>query len=256
MLELSLREALALKHNYIGTEHILLGLVREGEGLAMLVLTASAPAPRWSAPASSTPYAPPAEPPASGSSCRRTVLIAVQRVEQGAGWTPSGRWGGRWTATLPPRAAGRRYQAHVWRFLRHLLGDAALAEDVTQETLCFSPSAAADLRGRSVLRLGVPDRPQRRSGRPACGQAPGPRAAARTTAAGASARHATVEAMAAVASLSPKLREALLLVEVFGFTYREAAEVLRVPDGTEEPGLPREGPSDGLAATRKVGPVS
>ena len=38
--------------------------------------------------------------------------------------------------------------------------------------------------------------------------------------------------MAAVASLSPKLREALLLVEVFGFTYREAAEVLRVPDGT------------------------
>ena len=39
ILELSLREALALRHKYIGTEHILLGLVREGEGLAMLVLT-------------------------------------------------------------------------------------------------------------------------------------------------------------------------------------------------------------------------
>lgn len=39
VLELSLREALHLKHNYIGTEHILLGLVREGEGLAALVLT-------------------------------------------------------------------------------------------------------------------------------------------------------------------------------------------------------------------------
>ena len=39
VLELSLREALALKHNYIGTEHILLGIVREGEGLAMLALT-------------------------------------------------------------------------------------------------------------------------------------------------------------------------------------------------------------------------
>jgi ATP-dependent Clp protease ATP-binding subunit ClpA len=39
VLELSLREALALKHKYIGTEHILLGLVREGDGLAMLVLT-------------------------------------------------------------------------------------------------------------------------------------------------------------------------------------------------------------------------
>jgi len=39
VLELSLREALALKHHHIGTEHILLGLVREGEGLAMLVIT-------------------------------------------------------------------------------------------------------------------------------------------------------------------------------------------------------------------------
>jgi ATP-dependent Clp protease ATP-binding subunit ClpA len=39
VLELSLREAVALKHGYIGTEHLLLGLVREGEGLAMLVLT-------------------------------------------------------------------------------------------------------------------------------------------------------------------------------------------------------------------------
>ena len=32
-------EARALKHNYIGTEHILLGLLREGEGVAALVLT-------------------------------------------------------------------------------------------------------------------------------------------------------------------------------------------------------------------------
>jgi ATP-dependent Clp protease ATP-binding subunit ClpA len=39
VLELSLREALNLGHNYIGTEHILLGLVREGEGVAAQVLT-------------------------------------------------------------------------------------------------------------------------------------------------------------------------------------------------------------------------
>ena len=38
VLELSLREALQLGHNYIGTEHILLGLVREGEGVAANVL--------------------------------------------------------------------------------------------------------------------------------------------------------------------------------------------------------------------------
>ncbi|MCO4254038.1 ATP-dependent Clp protease ATP-binding subunit [Pseudarthrobacter cellobiosi] len=38
VLELALREALQLGHNYIGTEHILLGLVREGEGVAAQVL--------------------------------------------------------------------------------------------------------------------------------------------------------------------------------------------------------------------------
>jgi hypothetical protein len=37
-LELSLREALQLNHNYIGTEHILLGLIREGDGVAAQVL--------------------------------------------------------------------------------------------------------------------------------------------------------------------------------------------------------------------------
>ena len=38
VLELSLREALQLGHNYIGTGHILLGLVREGDGVAVQVL--------------------------------------------------------------------------------------------------------------------------------------------------------------------------------------------------------------------------
>ncbi|MEV4348926.1 ATP-dependent Clp protease ATP-binding subunit, partial [Actinoplanes sp. NPDC049596] len=39
VLELSLREALQLGHNYIGTEHILLGLIRETEGVAAQILT-------------------------------------------------------------------------------------------------------------------------------------------------------------------------------------------------------------------------
>ena len=38
VLELSLRESLQLGHNYIGTEHILLGLIREGDGLAAQIL--------------------------------------------------------------------------------------------------------------------------------------------------------------------------------------------------------------------------
>ena len=127
----------------------------------------------------------------------------------------------------------RRYQAHVWRFLRHLLGDAALAEDVTQETFLRLYQRLPTFAGRSkfstwVFRVarnaGIDAlRAVRRQDRllealPA--PAPGPPPDAR------------VEVMAAVASLSPKLREALLLVEVFGFAYREAAEVLAVPEGT------------------------
>jgi ATP-dependent Clp protease ATP-binding subunit ClpC len=38
VLELALREALALGHNYIGTEHVLLGLARENEGVAARIL--------------------------------------------------------------------------------------------------------------------------------------------------------------------------------------------------------------------------
>jgi ATP-dependent Clp protease ATP-binding subunit ClpC len=38
VLELSLKEALAMNHNYIGTEHVLLGLVRENEGVASRIL--------------------------------------------------------------------------------------------------------------------------------------------------------------------------------------------------------------------------
>ena len=38
VLELSLREATALGHSYLGTEHILLGLLREGQGVAAHLL--------------------------------------------------------------------------------------------------------------------------------------------------------------------------------------------------------------------------
>jgi len=40
VLELSLHESVRLRHNYIGTEHILLGLIREGDGVAAQVLVA------------------------------------------------------------------------------------------------------------------------------------------------------------------------------------------------------------------------
>ena len=51
VLELSLREALQLGHNYIGTEHILLGLIRENEGVAAQVLRQARRRPRPGPPA-------------------------------------------------------------------------------------------------------------------------------------------------------------------------------------------------------------
>jgi ATP-dependent Clp protease ATP-binding subunit ClpA len=39
VLELSLREAIRLGHNYLGSEHLLLGILREGDGLAARILT-------------------------------------------------------------------------------------------------------------------------------------------------------------------------------------------------------------------------
>jgi RNA polymerase sigma-70 factor, ECF subfamily len=127
----------------------------------------------------------------------------------------------------------RCYQAHVWRFLRHLLGDAALAEDVTQETFLRLYQRLPTFAGRSRFSTWV-FRIARNAGIDAL------RAAGRHDRLLAALPppppglppDARVEVLAAVASLSPKLREALLLIEVFGFTYREAAEVLRVPDGT------------------------
>jgi ATP-dependent Clp protease ATP-binding subunit ClpC len=57
VLELSLREALQLGHNYIGTEHILLGLIREGEGVAAQVLVKLGAATRARRPRKPAPVA-------------------------------------------------------------------------------------------------------------------------------------------------------------------------------------------------------
>ncbi len=127
----------------------------------------------------------------------------------------------------------RAYQAHVWRFLRHLLGDDALAEDLTQETfiriyrklhtfefrskfstwvLNIARNAGTDelrarqRRARLVDALSVPAPPRDHTTR--------------------------IEIAEAIDGLTPKLRETVLLVELFGLTYREAADVLGIPEGT------------------------
>jgi RNA polymerase sigma factor (sigma-70 family) len=129
----------------------------------------------------------------------------------------------------------RLYQVPVWRFLRHLLGDRELAEDVAQETFLrlyqrlpsyrfesrlstwilqvarnagIDAIRSRDRRARNLRR--VPPPPTMIVSEPGLGH----------------------ELASALASLSPKRREVLLLIEVLGFSHREVADVLGVPVGT------------------------
>ncbi len=127
----------------------------------------------------------------------------------------------------------RAYQEPIWRYLCRYLGDPQLAEDVAQETFLrlhrklrtysyrskfstwlftIARNAAVDshrkaMRRERLLEVVPPAPPI---------GAPG----------------ASLEVEQALESLSDKLRESVLLVEVLGLTYREAAEVLGIPEGT------------------------
>ncbi len=129
----------------------------------------------------------------------------------------------------------RLHQQHVWRFLRRLLGDGAAAEDVAQETFLrvyrrlpgftfqssFSTWLFQVARNAGVDEL----RARQRRSRLTVALRPGPLA---STGAG----QARAEIDAALATLPLDLRETLVLVEVLGLRYAEAAAVLGVPVGT------------------------
>jgi RNA polymerase sigma-70 factor, ECF subfamily len=130
----------------------------------------------------------------------------------------------------------RTYQQHVWRFLRRLVGDAALAEDITQETFLrvfrrlptysfeskFSTWVFQIARNAGIDELRSR---QRRSRLASIVRTfpPVPPAAPPET---------RVVIDAALASLPVDLRETLVLVEVLGLRYREVSAVLGVPEGT------------------------
>lgn len=127
----------------------------------------------------------------------------------------------------------RSAQPHVWRFVRHLLGDDEAAADVTQETFVRVHRSLARFRFDSrfstwlfrIARNASVDEQRRMARRQRIVAA-----VARPEASGDGALGA--ELKAALATLSPRLREAFVLVEVFGLKYQDAAEVLDVPDGT------------------------
>jgi RNA polymerase sigma-70 factor, ECF subfamily len=127
----------------------------------------------------------------------------------------------------------RAYQAQVWRFLRHLLGDAVLAEDVTQETFLRVFQRLRTFRYRSrfstwvfqVARNAGIDALRARARQERLARLTPPPSAVAGADSGA-------DIVAALSCLSVKLRESLLLVEVLGLRYREVAQVLGIPEGT------------------------
>lgn len=129
----------------------------------------------------------------------------------------------------------RAYQAHVWRFLRHLLGDPALAEDVTQETFVRVYRKLDTFRFRSkfstwvfqVARNAGIDALRARQRRDRLLTVVEPRIVEPMR-----GNELRVELEAALQSLNPKLREAFVMVEALGLTYREAARAIGVPEGT------------------------
>ena len=125
----------------------------------------------------------------------------------------------------------RGYQAEVFRFALHLTHDHALAEDVTQETFLRAFRFIRGYRGAqrfgswlfAIARNCSMDALRKR-GRIAAS----PEHEARTTP-DASVR---AELAAALAAVSADHREAFLLVEVWGLSYQETADVLGIAVGT------------------------
>jgi ATP-dependent Clp protease ATP-binding subunit ClpA len=125
VLELSLREALSLGHNYIGTEHILLGLIRENEGVGVQILRARTDL----------------------AQLRAAVIEAVPEPAGGAGGEP---------------AEGFEETNAALRWLRHRLGrrgssvsfspEVPGAESVTRGT----PAVEAALQQAAVLAGSLP----------------------------------------------------------------------------------------------------
>jgi ATP-dependent Clp protease ATP-binding subunit ClpC len=136
VLQLSLREAIALGHGYIGTEHILLGLVREGDGVAIRVLNGLGVEP---------------------NRVRQQViqLVSARRVQEEPG---TGRVTGRGKRKLLSELRGR-LDALDWRLsvLEQRVGTspdlAQLDQEITQ-VLSDKESAieAQDFENAAVLR--------------------------------------------------------------------------------------------------------
>ena len=139
----------------------------------------------------------------------------------------------------------RAYQAHVWRFLRHLLGDATFAEDITQETFVRVYRKLETFRFRSkfstwvfsVARNAGIDALRSRRRREQLITVVAPRAHDV-----ASGGELGFEIESALQSLNPKLREAFVLIEALGAQLPGSRSDPGCPGRNgQEPGVPRPG---------------
>jgi RNA polymerase sigma-70 factor (ECF subfamily) len=127
----------------------------------------------------------------------------------------------------------RAYQVPVWRFVVHLLSDPSVADDVTQETFLRVYQRIGTYRFEcrfttwvfQIARNAGIDAGRAATRRRRLEQSP-------LTPGPPSDPVGRAEIEAALRALPPKLREAIVVIEVFGFRYREAALVLGVPAGT------------------------
>jgi RNA polymerase sigma-70 factor, ECF subfamily len=125
----------------------------------------------------------------------------------------------------------REYQADVWRFAYHFTRDRQMAEDVTQEAFLRAFRFLGTFRGDSkftswlfrIARNCAMDAVRRRTGQ---------RTREQSAPLGPPDPEARAELHSALASVSPEHREPFLLIEVFGLSYQEAADVLHLRVGT------------------------
>jgi ATP-dependent Clp protease ATP-binding subunit ClpA len=130
VLELSLREAMQLGHNYIGTEHILLGLVREGEGVAAQVLVARG---------------------ADLKRVRATVLEELQNITPGSRASgPRRTPGGEEALSNAQQLAGSSAVGS-----HHLLEALARSEDSLASKVLVSLGVDADTLAAKIDELGI-----------------------------------------------------------------------------------------------------
>jgi RNA polymerase sigma-70 factor, ECF subfamily len=129
----------------------------------------------------------------------------------------------------------RRYQGDVWRLSFHLVRDDSLADDITQDTFMrvfrFMRRYRADSKFStwlfSIARNCAMDE-LRRSARRARLRG---RVEAETQGY-VRGEHTGVEVRDVLAQLPLGLREPVVMIDMFGMSYREVAEILAVPEGT------------------------